>query len=255
MAHPKKRTPTTRNKRLARDKKRAGGVWGDQLRERLGRLQQKAGGSNIKFGALVGVDPRRIGQWREGDALPGADNLKAIAQGTGASLDWVFFGTDAAGKPASEIQYRGQSRDMKTLEDDLAVAVWREIRASGTLIPDVDPSIYPPSLFKEAVEIVRRDLARFSISAGEERPLDEAITAITQMLYTVAPEERKADWNAALDGLISAAKNRWVRGTVVERSSLAYFRPEKDAGIPVFSGRISGGSMRNVSPLQIEEKV
>lgn len=107
------------------------------------------------------------------------------------SLDWLLFGTDAAGTPTSEIQYRGQSRDMPTLEKDLAAVLKRRLGEQGVALPSgyFGYTINPGALIEQAAESVREEFAGWQAYRAKVLPLRSGVAAL-------APKdrERMIDW-------------------------------------------------------------
>ena len=102
--------------------KRAGGHWGDQLRERLRQLVVKSGQSQAAFAKLCGIDPPRLSDWLAGKQLPSLESLRQIGAQTGVSMDWLLFAEEKEG-----LRYRGQARITAELESDLATEIRRHI--------------------------------------------------------------------------------------------------------------------------------
>lgn len=215
--------------------------------DRLRKSQPIETRTHERFAKWVRIKRSTMTSWFSASGQPKAYDLFLVGKHTGVSLDWLVFGTDAAGNATPEPQFRGQSRDMRTLEDDLAVSVWRELRARGVRIPDVTLSIYPPSLFREVIEIVKRDVVLWSKHTEEEELLHDAISALSQALDTPTAEgERKAAWKAARKGLIQLVENRDVASLVVVGSSLRFALPQDDEDGHLFSGRIGVTQPRSV---------
>jgi transcriptional regulator with XRE-family HTH domain len=98
---------------------RAGGEWGDELRDRIRSLIASRGETQAGFAAVCDVDPPRITEWLSGQQLPSAQHLRTISQRTKVSVDWLFFGEGP--------MYRGQSRDPHGVEQEVAAYVAREL--------------------------------------------------------------------------------------------------------------------------------
>lgn len=244
MASAKKRTPRSPRKRTTWPK----GDWREGLRQRLQRLVSDAG-SNNKFAAVIGLNPRRVGQWLNAEVVPGAANLRTISSELDISIDWLFDGLDADGKPTREPQPRKQSRSTKALEDDLAAAVWQELRARGTSVPTaVRLEISRPKLLKKLVEIVEADLGLLSKAASDEEPRLDAIDALLKAEAVAAGNDRLA-LKAARDWLVRSGKDASELPTsIVSGKALGWARPtsEKEVSFTdaaAFSGRILGGPL------------
>ena len=69
------------------------------LHERIFELRRAAGLSQETLAERVGVSRQAIGKWENGAALPGLDNLQALAATLGVSCDELLTG-DAAGRDA-----------------------------------------------------------------------------------------------------------------------------------------------------------
>ena len=67
------------------------------LHERIFELRRAAGLSQETLPERVGVSRQAIGKWENGAALPGLDNLQALAATLGVSCDELLTGDDARG--------------------------------------------------------------------------------------------------------------------------------------------------------------
>jgi transcriptional regulator with XRE-family HTH domain len=65
----------------------------EALATRLQELRESLGLTQEAFGAHVGVSRSMIAHWEGLVRQIGLPNLVRVAQGTGASLDWLVFGT------------------------------------------------------------------------------------------------------------------------------------------------------------------
>ena len=112
--------PAPRKVRTAKQKKaeHRGGAWGRGVVARLEALKGTTGLN--KWAEDIGLAPSLISSYLNGTRLPRAESLRAIAERTSVSLDWLLLG-DGGDEP----RYRGQSRTQSELEADLAAAVVR----------------------------------------------------------------------------------------------------------------------------------
>ena len=66
-----------------------------KLAQTLDRLMNEINVSAYKISKETGISDRLIGYWRNGDKLPGAENLLTIANYFGISVDYLLNGEDA----------------------------------------------------------------------------------------------------------------------------------------------------------------
>lgn len=64
----------------------------------LKNAREKAGYSQKALGALVGIDPITIWRWEKGKNTPTSENLHALAEALGVSVEYLLNGAD--GSPA-----------------------------------------------------------------------------------------------------------------------------------------------------------
>lgn len=141
-------------KRLARgaSRKRAGNEWGDGLRERLRATLRDTKMSQREFARRIDVASTRVSEWLAGRALPGAQNLRRMAETLGVSIDWLLLGGSA------EPVFRGQSRSLAQLESDVAAFLAREV--IGRLDESLRATLLPTDLTIDAPRILRRTARR-----------------------------------------------------------------------------------------------
>ena len=95
MRNATKKTGASRgrqNEVTPEEESRAGGLWGDEVRDRLRDLLKQMGYSQYSFAIAIGVDPSRVNEWQAGKYLPGVESLHAFNTNTGMSVDWLLFG-------------------------------------------------------------------------------------------------------------------------------------------------------------------
>ena len=65
-----------------------------KLAQTLDKLMNENNASAYKISKETGISDRLIGYWRNGDKLPGAENLLTIANYFGISVDYLLTGRD-----------------------------------------------------------------------------------------------------------------------------------------------------------------
>lgn len=108
----------TRLEKVALVQRKSRPVKEPMIAARLAELKRER--SIRAFAMDCGVNYRRLAVWLEGNNAPEAENLRRIANATGASVDWLL------GIPGAEMM-RDKSRSQTTLEIDLASYVRREL--------------------------------------------------------------------------------------------------------------------------------
>lgn len=81
---------------------------GSPLGERLIalRLSSRFKMSRPEFSSIIGTSASTYGNWERGDSVPDAVIIGEIAQKTGASLEWLVFGTGSmfGDEPADQVK-------------------------------------------------------------------------------------------------------------------------------------------------------
>ena len=78
-----------------------------QIREALGPWSGKLL-PRSQLGARVGVDESTIKKWETGEATPGAENLRRLAEVSDADVSWIL-GASSRGSASREIALKGNS--------------------------------------------------------------------------------------------------------------------------------------------------
>ena len=60
-----------------------------QMKDRLREIRTRAGLSQGRFGAVLGVTREAVSQWEKGSSRPSQDKLEKIAKEHGVTLDWI----------------------------------------------------------------------------------------------------------------------------------------------------------------------
>jgi len=68
-------------------------MWKREVGERIGQLRKERDLSRAKFGALTGLSERHIGNIERGHHSISGATIAKICSATGASADYVIFGT------------------------------------------------------------------------------------------------------------------------------------------------------------------
>ena len=103
-----------------------GGEWGRDFSARL--LALKGGTGVNKWAERVGLSQGLVSAYINGTRLPGAESLRAIAERTGVSLDWLLLGWGGEGPLC-----RNQTRSRGELEADIVAWVNRALQQAYAL--------------------------------------------------------------------------------------------------------------------------
>lgn len=97
--------------------------------KKIKALRADLGLSQDALGELVGVHGRHIAKYEAGRALPNAETLVRIAQGTGVSIDALLLDDVPATAGSIDSEMRGLLRDVAELPDEDREVVRRLIEA------------------------------------------------------------------------------------------------------------------------------
>lgn len=108
--------------------------------ERLRDAMEKVEMSQAELSFLTGASKASISQYLSGRNTPGLDRIKAIADATGASFDYLIgYGTPPAGakQPVRKISVRDAARCMGKSEQFIRVGLQRGALSFGSAVPGV----------------------------------------------------------------------------------------------------------------------
>lgn len=91
------------------------------LAARLRMLRQKNGWTTVEMSYRCGLPKRTLEKYmlRDGASLPGFDALVSMSKGFGVSLDWLVFGSEAAGETVQLLVNRCASEAGQTVFETL----------------------------------------------------------------------------------------------------------------------------------------
>jgi transcriptional regulator with XRE-family HTH domain len=113
------------------------------------------------FAKAVTVPRTSLASWLNKKHQAKAYDLFLVGEETKVSIDWVLFGTDAAGNTTNVPQYRGEG-PAGDLESQLAEYVLRKLGERGVPVPNRDPMLNVSMLLEAAIDLVANDLKELS---------------------------------------------------------------------------------------------
>lgn len=138
-----------------------------KLSQTLDKLMSERDVSAYKISKATGISDRLIGYWRKGEKLPGAENLLAIANYFGISVDYLLTGKE---KSSPTVELTADERELLDIYNNLSPKSQGRLRERAEVLAELEAPVADKPDQQEP-ETIFIEYSVCSVSAGTGEPL------------------------------------------------------------------------------------